>query len=132
TKLIKNFSSSARSTVDLAARSVEPADGNEFGGGGLEGAAITSGDSARAGCGTTGAGAGAAVALHMKEAQATVVALARNSTMCRRVGKSSSVMSSVGVTSKYSCSSPNIWAFLMLSIPRSASRSASSSTTSGG
>ena len=38
----------------------------------------------------------------------------------------------LSMLSKYSCNSPNSWAFLILSIPRSASRSASSSTTSGG
>ena len=56
----------------------------------------------------------------------------RNLSTCRSVGKSSRVRSSDGVTSKYSRNSPNSWAFLMLSMPRSASRSASNSTTSVG
>jgi len=55
-----------------------------------------------------------------------------NSRMCRRVGKASSVRSFAGRIGKCSRSSPSSCAFLMLSIPRSASSSASSSTTSAG
>ena len=58
-----------------------------------------------AGAGAAACGALAAV---VTGAPAFVGALARKFTMCRSVGKSSSVRPSVGVTSKYSWSSPNI------------------------
>ena len=59
---------------------------------------------------------------------------ARNVITCLSVGNSSSDSSPLSPAwmSKYSASSPKSWAFLMLSMPRSASRSASSSIISTG